>query len=327
MLALSACRFSIPAATDATSGGDGADDDAPLCHGATPAWWNAAWATRVHVDTGTAPSGYTLRIPASTVLARALPSFDDVRAVSDDGDEIDRVIEGRTIVVKVPASRSLWLYVENPAAGAPLADPANVFLFAESFDTMQIGSDGSPRFAPVAANTWTVAADGANHVYHALNNMRLNAQISSVLLLEGEIEARMRPGPAGGNNHNGLMVRVTATDLAGFDGFVGQLQEDVDVSRVVEYQNGVSPPVTLAQITRPVDRGTWYDMRVRFAGGVVESYINGTLEVTGANANVDGQMLGLFSHYGDADFDDVRVRAVMSPEPAVALGALESCAP
>jgi hypothetical protein len=318
LVLVTACQFSPSAPPP--------DDEVPIECGAA-AWWDAGWAHRFAIHPASAPADYTLRLDVSSALASSQLA-DDLRVIVDDAGtlrELDRVIDGSMLELRVPASGALWLYTGNAAAMAAPADPAAVYAWSESFDTLAIDSDGSPRFEPVPAPEWRVVDDGGNRVYRAAGNSRHPSPIPGLALANGEIRARVRVGPGGTQNHNGLLVRASSTVPAILDGYVGQILEDVDGTRIAEYTDGISPPAELVRITRPVERATWYQLRMWFAGSVIEVHVDGVLEARTTTAANNGELIGLYAHDTDVDFDDVRVRAISDPEPAATLGPRESC--
>jgi hypothetical protein len=319
LVLVTACQFSPPAALTP-------DVEVPVVCGGEP-WWDARWGHRFAIDPAGAPADYTLRLDVSGALVSSQLA-DDLRVIVEDAGtmrELDRVLDGSMLELRVPASGALWLYAGNAAATAPPADPAAVYAWSESFDTLAIDGDGSPRFEPVPAPEWRVVDDGGNHIYRALGVGRHPAPIAGLALASGEIRARVRVGPGGTQNHNGVLVRASSTVPAVLDGYVGQILEDVDGTRIAEYTDGISPPAELDRIARPVDRATWYQLRLWFAGPVIEVHVDGVLEARITNALANGERIGLFAHDTDVDFDDVRVRAIVDPEPVATLGPRESC--
>ena len=316
LVLVTACQFSPPSAPP--------DDEVPIdCS----RWWDASWADRFAIDAAGAPADYTLRLDISGALASSQLA-DDLRVIVDDAGtlrELDRVLDGSMLELRVPASGALWLYAGNAAATAAPADPSAVYAWSESFDTLAIDSDGAPRFEPVPAPEWHVVDDGGNHIYRALGAGRHPAPIPGLAFANAEIRARVRVGPGGTQNHNGLLGRAASTVPEMLDGYVGQILEDVDGTRIAEYADGISPPAELVRITRPVERATWYQLRMWFAGSVIELYVDGALEARTTTAANNGDRIGLYAHDTDVEFDDVRIRAISDPEPAAGLGPRETC--
>jgi hypothetical protein len=277
----------------------------------TPASWP--------IDTGGAPAGYTLTVDITEALAIDATALH----VLVDGVEIDRIITGSSLDFRVPPAGTLLL-VED-ASTRPYDDPANVYLFAESFEAFAPGDATATRFVVIPALDWTIADDAGNHVLHAGGTSRHPAAIQDVTLADGDIRGRMRVGAGGSQQHNGLAARGNNMEAATMDGFVGQLLGDVNRTRIAEYTDGASPPIELAGDIRAVTRGTWYSLRMRFVGDVVELFIDGTLALSATKSGWDGDLVGLYAHDPDVDFDDVTVRMAMTPEPIAQLGARSPC--
>ncbi|HUS30073.1 MAG TPA: hypothetical protein VMZ53_16315 [Kofleriaceae bacterium] len=303
------------------SGGDG---DAQC----TKPWWDASYAHRFRVDTQ-APAGYTLQIDATAVLAQSFTSSrDDVRVVVDDTIDIDRLITGSTLELMMPAEGTVSIYTGNIAPPSPLADPSRVYRFAESFESFAVGDNVAARFDALPPSEWRVADDLGNHIFHAQGAARHPAAIVGMSMTDGEIRARMRWGLGGTQQHNGLAARGSNMLPATMDGFVGQLQGDSNRTRIAEYSDGFSPPAELTSQGFTVERGRWYELRLRFLGDDLALVIDGTPTLATTKTGADGTHVGLYAHDCDVDYDDVRVRMYQQPEPAYTLGPDEPrCAP
>jgi hypothetical protein len=286
----------------------------------TPAWWDGRFVARFPISVS-APPGYTLRIDASAALAAG----PDVRVVVHEvqARELDRVLESPAIAFKVPPSGSVWLYA-GPGAGAAMANPANVYLFAEDFEALAIDDSGDGPFIPQPSNEWRVADDNGNRVYHAAGINRHPAAIRNLMPADVELSARMRIGAGGGENHNGLAARSNSMAVNTMDGFVVQLQENVQRARIGEYANGVSPS-ELAGVNRTIARQVWYRLRMRLVGDAITFHVDDQLAASATRSGFDGQMLGLFAYNCDVDYDDVRVQLAMMPEPTATIGAEQRC--
>ncbi len=315
LILLAACNFDHGVLTDSNTNGD-----APACM-TTPPWWDSAFVARFPLAVS-APAGYTLRVDASAALAAG----PDVRVVVHDPmpREIDRLLDAPSVTFKVPASGSVWLYA-GPGAGTAKANPANVYLFAEDFEAITLDTNADGPFDPQPPNEWTVIADGsANRVYHAAGIARHPAAIRGLMPNNVEIEARMRVGAGGGDNHNGLAVRSNNMTTTAMDGFICQLQENGSRWRLAEYVNGTSP-TDLAGIPRAVTKLVWYRVRLRVIGDVLTLYVDDEQIATATKTGSDGQLIGLFAFNSDVDYDDVRVRMAATPEPTATVGAEQRC--
>jgi len=99
---------------------------------------------------------------------------DDLRITFDNGSlesELDRIVEGcntaatlisfrnREIIPIGASDLRYHLYYNNPSAGAPPANPANVYTFYDDFQ------DGDASNWETLEGTWGVVDDGGNYVY------------------------------------------------------------------------------------------------------------------------------------------------------------------
>lgn len=285
----------------------------------SPAWWNASYAHRFLLD-HQAPTGYTLQVDATQILLQSNTSTrDDVRVVAGDV-EIDRLITGSTLELRVPAEGSIYIYTGNVNASSPPADPSRVYLFAESFDGFPLGDNVSARFDPQPSTDWAVVDDAGNHVFHAQGAARHPAAIKGMTMTDGEISTRIRLGTGGTQQHDGLGARGNSMQPATMDGFVGQLQGDLNRIRIAEYQNGATPPPVLTDQPLTVVRGQWYRLRLRFFGDNVALALDGVPTLSTTQPGSDGMDIGLYAHDCDVDYDDVRVRMYAEPEPTYTIG-------
>jgi hypothetical protein len=324
------CHFTPGALTTGDApgiSGDTGDIDSPVeIDAACPApAWTPAYAHRFPITTN-APAGFTLTIDVTAPRGLALTSGDDLRVFAD-ATELDRVLTGNRIEVKVPASGSLFLYVGDPAAGTPPSAPANVYLASASFDELAVGDHADVTFDPQPALEWNVVDDSGNHVYRAQGSGRHPSALRGVTQANADLRARMRIVTGGGQQHNGLAARGNSMVPATMDGFVMQMLGDSNYQRIAEYTNGASPPVELTGGTVTVTRDIWYAMRLRIVGDALELYVDNVLARSTTKTGSDGQLVGLFAHDCVADFDDVTLRMAVAPEPTVALGAREDRCP
>lgn len=255
-----------------------------------------------------APSGYTIDLD----IAQLQAAPEDIRVFVDDVTEIDRLIENGHLFFKMPAEGALSIHIDERGA-PPRADPSRVFMFAESFDD----ASAMPRFDLQPPGDWSVTTE---HVLHVAGASRHPGQINGLALGDGEVRARIRFGAAMGQQHNGVAARGKSMAPLTMDGFVGQLQADVQQARIAEYSDGFSPPAELVTMNRAVDRGVWYALRLRYVGDSIELFIDGVQTLVATKSGSDGELVGIFAHDCEVDFDDVRVRLAMDPEPVATIG-------
>lgn len=319
------CQFTPGALTisDAPENpGDTDSNDAAACP--QPAW-EQPYAHRIAITTD-APPGFTLTIDATAPRVLALASGDDLRVFAGD-TELDRILVGNRLELKVPATGALSIYVGDAAAGAPPAVPSNVYLAAASFEDLPAGDRADVAFDPQPLLEWSVVDDNGNHVYRAEGSGRHPNAIRGLTPANADVRARMRIVTGGGQQHNGLAARGNSMAPSTMDGFVVQLIGDGNYQRIAEYTNGASPPVELSTGARTVTRDIWYAMRLRYIGDDIAMYVDDVLALSATQSGSDGQLVGLFAHDCVADFDDITVRMAVAPEPTVTLGAVEDRCP
>ena len=320
------CQFTPGALTarDAPEnpGDTGDSHDAAACP--QPAW-QQPYAHRFAITTN-APPGFTLTIDATAPRVLALASGDDLRVFADD-TELDRVLVGNQLELKVPATGALSIYVGDAAAGAPPAAPANVYLAAASFEDLPVGDHADVAFDPQPLLEWTVVDDAGNHVYRAQGAGRHPNAVRGLTPANADVRARLRIVTGGGQQHNGLAARGNSMAPTTMDGFVVQLMGDSDRQRIAEYTDGASPPIELSGATRTIARDIWYAMRLRYIGDDVEMFVDDVLALSATQSGSDGQLVGLFAHDCVAEFDDITVRMAVAPQPTATLGAVEDRCP
>lgn len=265
------------------------------------------------IDAGGAPPGYTITVDITEALA-VFPA-DQLRVVAG-GADTDRIINGSLLDVKVPATGNLAL-VGVSIPGAP-ANPANVYLWAQDFETVATPALAGLTVEPTG--DWSIVDDGGNRILHVGGSGRHPAAITNMTIADSDIRARMRVGVGGTQQHNGLAARGNSMVGTTMDGFVGQLMGDVNRTRIAEYTNGASPPLELVGDTRTVTRSQWYSLRMRTIGTLSELSVDGAVVLSTTTAGGDGQMIGLYAHDTDADFDDITVRVAIEPAPVASLG-------
>jgi hypothetical protein len=286
-----------------------------------PGWWNPAYHVRARIDTGGAPTGYTIALD-DTPLQRFFmgEGYVDAQVVVDHTTVIDRVFEGGRMYVKVPAEGELWIYAASSAIELH-EDLNNVFLFATNFsDELPLDQFDLQPPGDWSVVTYDLGIAGRQHVLRVTGPGRHPGAIENLALTDGEISAGVRFLAGTGQQHNGLAVRGNSLQPATMDGFVGQLQADIQHARIAEYTNGVSPPAELSIMDRTIMRDRMYGLTLRFVGDVLTLSIDGEVALTTTMAGADGNLLGLFAHDCDVEFGYVRVRPAMDPEPLATLG-------
>lgn len=287
-------------------------------------WWDSSYAVRYRLDTGGAPPGYTIALDA-TPLQQFVQGegYVDAQVVVDHTTVIDRVFERGKMFVKVPADGELWVYVRS-TSGQVHEDLSQVFLFATDFgDELPLGT-----FDLQPPGDWSIATSeaglGVQHMLRVTGASRHPAAIKNLALADGELSATVRFLAGTGQQHNGLAARGNSMQPATMDGFVGQLQADVQHARIAEYANGISPPAELSVMDHTIERDRIYQLTLRFVGDHVTLSIDGEVALEATKTGSDGNFVGLFAHDCDVEFGSVRLRPAIDPEPVATLGPEET---
>ncbi len=196
---------------------------------AGPAWWDAGYSFRQRIDvaagSAAAPDEYTLALAVdhaalvATGLARA--DGDDLRILRWDGTtwtELDRVLDDdsawdrvdttiwfRTVApVAADSTDTYWLYYGDGGATAPPADPENVLLLTEGFESGTLG-DFVDR---TAGSGWYQAQPWTRRIPITIAAGTVGADLTDHPLLVTLADA----GPAADALADGSDIRFTAAD-------------------------------------------------------------------------------------------------------------------
>lgn len=179
--------FAVTAATEVTAQRGPTASNASfgwqVIEWAGPSWWDPAYQfrQRIDVDTGAtaAPGEYSVPLTldhaalVTTGLAAA-SSGDDLRVARWDGTawtELDRILDDgsawdlvdttiwfrTTDPIAADETATYWLYYGNDTPPAPLADPENVWLLSEDFESGTLGDfeDRTGGTGWYEADPWT----------------------------------------------------------------------------------------------------------------------------------------------------------------------------
>ena len=299
--------------------------DASCRRSASP-WWNAKYPFRYRIDTGGAPPGYTIAVDDAPLRGYfGGEGLVTAWVVVDHTTEIDRVFENGKMFVKVPAEGELWVYAGPLDFELPLEDVRQVFQFADNFgDELPLD-----RFDLQPPQDWSMVTypwgvGGTEHALRVTGAGRHPGAIKNLAVTDGEISASVRFLDGTGQQHNGLAARGNSMQPSTMDGFVGQMQADIQHARIAEYTNGISPPAELSVMNRAIERGRWYQLALRFVGDKLTLSIDDRVALTTTKSGADGNLLGIFAHDCDVEFDNVRVRPATDLEPVATLGPEET---
>jgi peptidoglycan/xylan/chitin deacetylase (PgdA/CDA1 family) len=255
---------------------------------------------------------------------------DDLRITFDNGSlesELDRIVEGcntaatlisfrnREIIPIGASDLRYHLYYNNPAAGAPPANPANVYTFYDDFQ------DGDASNWETLEGTWGVVDDGGNYVYRysggGTNWVLASTPVSNVSNLEMFSQVRA----AANTNWIGLAFRIQDPD-----NFL-TFYESKDVG-LFKYGRIVSDNHTIpAQSAFSMLADTWYSIRLQANGSLLrgrmwvssdpepDTWLVQTTDTTYLTNRDIGATL--YQHVTNADWDNFQVRMLVDVEPLV----------
>ncbi|MGH2554263.1 MAG: hypothetical protein ACRDHO_00905 [Actinomycetota bacterium] len=337
---------------DRTSTADATDVGWFVVEWGGPSWWNTGydWRTLITVTSGGAavPNGYSVSITfdhAALVSAGkvAYANGRDVRVVYWDGSawtQLDRVLQegsawngtNTTIWFKtqapIPAGGSddnYFLYSGNPAPGGPPANPNNVFLFYDTFPTSWPLGPNYTILRPPAAGwsvggTLSINQDPNENFYGATNT----APLFHIAAPAGDFEAQARQGgPPTADGHTGGILAYQDDD-----NYVGNFHTNIGGTESMGYVSEAAGTPTLQ--TQGVSSNPIY-LRIQKLGTTYSGYYSTDAGLTFAQVgtpqvNALGPLrvgLTAFSFTANVrtmNFDNFRVRSLVSPEPTTSLG-------
>ena len=325
-------------------------------------WWSCAYQYRdpVTITAGSSavPAGYAVSITfdhaALVTAGKSLANGDDLRVVYWNGAswiELDRFLDpgsswdsATTEVwfktqVAIGASSSdtdHFLYYGNPVAGAPPADPNNIFAFYDGFESgdvtawdttfTQPGDTISTTTTPVHSGTDAGRAD-----VDATDPGQATVR-DDFASIQGFASTMWVYFPAGYNFNQDTSVNQF------FGGVWGEQQlslivraptQDVFIWNNVAGQGYFGSPATV------INTGQWYRLEMKSlispTVGRAELWVDGVREVNESNrntgiVNTDNNLVGIYwkpSGPNTLYFDDVFNRLWVDPEPTTALNGEE----
>jgi hypothetical protein len=334
-----------------------APDTAACAH--DPPWWDPAFALRrplqvAETATGQLEAGYSVALRydsrSDVTGGNALASGDDVRVVRYNGlawVELDRHVRGfNTVTTEIwfktdniisASDSSYWLYLSNPAAGAPpaawadgMAGTSAVYLAADDFEDDTIGQrpDGW-----VGAGDYTVQSDSGSQVLRVVGSGSNRADYffaGDYGWTDVALQGRLRIVDTGGTYY-GLFARVESTTP--FDTLWWGLY---DANSLQAYELEIANPQAEALNggtlkadvnAAPPPGTTWHSYETRVVGRSATFFFDGAQKATNTlpQNSMQAGRVGLCAGYtvSLAYWDDIIVRRLVSPEPTVSVAGLD----
>lgn len=284
------------------------------------------------------PAGYTVRVPlalSDLPPGKVRSDLNDVRIFSDTDGERSRVIDanppGQTRAVwfaltqPIPAGASdtsYSIYYGDPNAGAPPADPAQVFALWDGFDGVKPASFWNVNGAPTVT--------GGNVVLHQNGSDALaTTAASDGVPTPSALEWRSRvtnSSSAGQVTPNGTFwywVGYQRTgDFSPSDPWLVWIQRAGNEEHAErKYSAGATCSGGCAGLPQAQD-SNFHWFRIERDTGATRFYRDGTLASTiTENNDVDWSvMIRDWAVTSDLQVDWIRARMLASPEPTVTLG-------
>ncbi len=302
--------------------------------GISPSWWNSSWTYRQRITVTTrsaaASTGYALPLTvdhASLIAAgKSLANGDDVRVVYWNGTswtELDRVLDDtsawntatteiwfrtQAAIAANASSTNYYLYYGNTAAGAPPANPLNVFLFHDNF-----------AGASVDTSKWTITqgtatVSGGVLTLNRRSSIWANPPYASATDTAWEARAQLSTSTARFFNYWG------ASDQVGYAGNYITFRTD-NASHYAE--NGI--PGTFTNTTFTANTPTSFHIYTFTREGTAGvRYFQDATQVAYLTTNVPSANLQVFVWNNTPNqtqqYNWVRVRPYVTPEPTTSFG-------
>ncbi|MBI2890199.1 MAG: hypothetical protein HYY13_05385 [Nitrospirae bacterium] len=305
----------------------------------TVAWWDGNFSNRqiIHIRNDSnldMPQGYTLLFNldhASLVSAgQSLSNGNDIRIVYYSRTrkvnvELDRLaatswntsateirFRAQNRLKSGRESRDYYLYYNNPAAGGPPADQNNVYLIYDDFSGT-LSKWGTPGTGSWSISSGVLDSADSSNTHYFLQQSYLPTPSAFEMEWKGY-------SPFDGSIWNFFMtLRENPADTQ--QRIVVGAREGADEWRVEQWTSSTAE-TTYTSYSQTIDRGIWYSCKVRLNGNVITFWVDGaqkfTYTMTGAETTWN-TVMGLGNEDSHAQFDDVKFRYYISPEPVVQL--------
>jgi hypothetical protein len=316
-----------------------------------PSWWNAAydWRRAVPVTAGAAiAAGYSLSVTfdhaALVGAGKARADGDDLRVVYWNGAgwvELDRVpdeasawnssatrlwFRAQAAIGAGATNPNYFLYYGNSAAGAPPTDPAAVFFFFDGFPGAGLSPSWTVLRPPAAGwsvggGTLNINMDPNENFWGATNNAPLFHVAAPGGGFEVQVEQIGRP-TANGHTAGILDYRNDNNYIAAYHDHIGGA-ESVEFVR----ESGGAPSSQAVGVSsdpihlRIRKLGTSYTGWYSTDGGATFIQVGTPQILPVVPTRVGLTAFSFTANVRTVNFDNLRVRALVNPEPTSALGA------
>jgi LPXTG-site transpeptidase (sortase) family protein len=322
-------------------------------------WWSPSWqyARVITVSTfANSPidgyAGYTVRLVLNTTDGtRFLPSCDDLRIVYWNGATnipLDRVVSNcgnsatevwfrlQANIAPSSSDSSYVLYYGNPSAGGAPADPRQVYLWWDDFnrpDTVDITTEVA--YSKTGGGTWSIVSGQLRNVGAAGDPNKLLIDALGATVADVLMQTKISVTSWVGDSDLGRMG-LSCCMISNGEGYAGLFHQD-GVS--LDLLNDLRSWGTYGTYSWSV--GSWYNMAFRVirpanrlgqikvwpAGGPEPGSWTVDGNFGGGAARTNGYVgLGGSRQADITLFDDLFIRKIVDPEPALGLSIEHSLA-
>jgi len=297
--------------------------------------WLSGWSQRQKLAISNFSSECQVLLDLSTINWDSIASDGaDLRVTDNDGttllpiwlEEFDYGAQTGKLWIKLPATYSgdLYLYTGNPSATSA-SDGNAVF---ELFDDFE---DGVQSWT-VVGGTWSENAGVLERTDQNDVRARVKREFSDTGNLIYEYKGK-HIGTIGSYPWIGLEIKSPSTDYADYDeGYLFCAYCDggsTRYNRMIIFRSDAGSLTFLADTDNggaSVPFDTWNDYKITFVDGNLTFWINGVQELSASDSTyTSGSVLRIWADGPDirGQFDNVRVRKYVSPEPSLTAGAVE----
>jgi hypothetical protein len=219
-----------------------------------------------------------------------------------------------------------WLYGGSAAPAAPLADPAEVYLFYEDFESYAAEDEPTDGLTLAPADAWRVRVDETGNRW-----LEADAPAQSIVTLSGVHARDIVVGAsvwfqgATRLNRCGVFARAQSAAPYELDLLTGELQYWSDVVAVSRYETGLASTIDWTPYSLP--RAPVYELYATFTGDLVQVDVDDVPTVITSlpfGSIGEAGAAGLVCDDPHVWFDHLWARRYTEPEPVAALGLVET---
>jgi hypothetical protein len=166
-------------------------------------------------------------------------------------------------------------------------------LFADDFE------HGTGQWTALSGS-WSAVADGST-TYAQTNTSGSRQAVAGASWGDQSVSAKVKVVSFNGSDRYVTLIG-RYQDASNYYYLALRKSSKLELKKVV---NGSTS--TIGSKTFTVTAGTWYSLELKLIGSSLQAYVNGTMELSGSNAQIASGKMGLGTYYASARFDDVKV--------------------